>query len=216
MGIVNHGIPREIVVQLARLAGATTFVETGTFQGNTTRWAAEMFESVHTIELSKVLYETYHEDLENTPGVIPHFGDSAKVMPEIVHSLGGEAALFWLDGHWSGGVTAGEEQECPVMEELLCLRDRNQDLILIDDARLFLCAPPLPHKAEQWPTIADISFVFGHDRFLQVIDDVIFIVPRQQKMKELLIGYAQAQAAEHLKQATPPTFHRLAKKLLGQ
>lgn len=216
MGIVNHGIPREIVVQLAHLADATTFVETGTFQGNTTRWAAEIFESVHTIELAKVLYDSYHEDLEKIPGVKPHFGDSAEVMPEIVRTLGGEAALFWLDGHWSGGDTAGEEQECPIMDELLCLKDRHQDLILIDDARLFLCAPPLPHKAEQWPTIADISLVFGHERFLQVIDDVIFIVPRQQEMKELLIGYAQAQAAEQLKQAKPPTFSRLAKKLLRQ
>ncbi|MEC8556251.1 MAG: hypothetical protein VXZ82_14675 [Planctomycetota bacterium] len=125
MGIVNHGIPREIVVQLAHLADATTFVETGTFQGNTIRWAAEIFESVHTIELAKVLYDSYHEDLEKIPGVKPHFGDSAEVMPEIVLTLSGEAALFWLDGHWSGGDTAGEEQECPIMDELLCLKDRH-------------------------------------------------------------------------------------------
>ena len=47
MGIATMGIPREIVLELAQISSASTFVETGTYQGGTTKWAAGQFEVVH-------------------------------------------------------------------------------------------------------------------------------------------------------------------------
>ena len=46
MGIIELGIPRKIVLELAKLAGATQFVETGTLAGITSKCAAEHFELV--------------------------------------------------------------------------------------------------------------------------------------------------------------------------
>ncbi|MEM7478871.1 MAG: hypothetical protein AAF483_28125, partial [Planctomycetota bacterium] len=163
--------------------------------------------------LAKEIYETYHHELASIPGVHPHFGDSAKLLPEIVAGLDDAPALFWLDGHWSGGETAGEGQECPVVDELNCLKHRQQDLILIDDARMFLSAPPLPHQPEQWPTIAEIAYLVGEDRFVQVIDDVIFIVGQNAQIKDALIGYAQAQAEAAIQSTKVPKLTRLARKL---
>ena len=99
------------------------------------------------------------------------------------------------------------------MTELHCLQERKNALILIDDARLFLCAPPAPHKPEQWPTIAEICRLFDADRYVQVINDVIFIVPDQPALRQALIDYARTAPAEL---AGPKGVKRLAGKLLGK
>lgn len=198
MGIVTGGIPQEITLDLAKLNGCTVFVETGTSAGGTTRWAANYFDTVHTIELSEYIYNLHHQELSQIKGVTPHLGDSRNIFPQIVSQLGDKRALHWLDGHWSGGVSAGEENECPILEELACLSSRTEDIILIDDARLFLCAPPLGHKASHWPTITEIIAVLPKsDRqpFVQIVDDVIFIIPNRETLKNYLIDYAQRRSA---------------------
>ncbi|MEM8732804.1 MAG: hypothetical protein AAGG44_01185 [Planctomycetota bacterium] len=216
MGLNTSGIPREIVARLAGVSGAKTFVETGTFQGATTRWAAGVFAEVHTIELARGLFDEYSPELARIEGVHPHFGDSATKLPEIVSSLGDEPSLFWLDGHWSGGETAGEQAECPIIPELECLTQRPRDLILIDDARFFLCAPPRPHKPSHWPTIAEIVRTCPGDRFVQVIDDVIFIVPDNIEVRSCLVEYAQERAAFAHSVVRKPYLHRIANRLLGK
>jgi hypothetical protein len=47
--------------------------------------------------------------------------------------------LFWLDGHFCGGVSAHGDKGTPILEELnLILSHRvKEHVILIDDARLF-------------------------------------------------------------------------------
>ncbi len=215
MGSVTSGIPQTIVGKLAELSKASTFVETGTFRGATTRWASSRFDEVHTIELSPELYAEHHAELQQIDGVHCYQGDSAEVLPTIVAGLTDRPAVFWLDGHWSGGETAGEESECPVMSELECLSGRPHDLILIDDARLFLCAPPAPHRPEQWPTIHEICSCFDlQATFVQVIDDVIFIIPNQKPLRNALIEYARNTQSPTI--LRPPAFQRLAKRWLGR
>jgi hypothetical protein len=60
-----------------------------------------------------------------------------------------QPALFWLDRHWSGGVTAKGAVVSPVLNELATIleRDVSADVILIDDARLF--------GTEGYPTLDD-------------------------------------------------------------
>ncbi len=197
MGIVTMGIPQQIVIELARLNGSTTFVETGTFHGDTTRWASSCFEIVHTIERAENLYNLHSKELARIKGVNPHLGDSRDVLPQIVEVIHGQKAVFWLDGHWSGGDTAGESDECPLLDELACLSNRAEDIILIDDARLFLCAPPLPHNPSQWATISDILDILSQSAkksFVQIIDDVIFIVPNEDAVRNHLVSYAQRRS----------------------
>jgi len=199
MGISSMGVPRTIVLDLARLAKASVFVETGTYQGGTTRWAAEHFPTVFTIERAEVLYRQHRDGLASLPGVTPLLGDSRSVLPTIVAGLGEKRAVHWLDGHWSGGETAGADDECPLLDELACLAGRKQDLILIDDARLFLCAPPLPHRAAAWPTLPEIVDALsgpGGRPFIQVVDDVLFAIPDREPLRSCLVDYAQARSGE--------------------
>jgi hypothetical protein len=196
------GIPQDIVVDLARSNASTVFVETGTYHGHTTRWAAAHFENVHTIERSQQLYDRHSAELARLPGVTPHLGDSKEILPGIVSCLGDRRALFWLDGHWSCGETAGERDECPLLGELASLSTRTQDIILIDDAQFFLCTPPAPHDPSQWPSFADIidalPFVSGRRPFVQIIDDVIFIVPAEGAVQTRLLAYARNRATKSL------------------
>ena len=197
MGIVTMGIPQEIVIELARIGEAKAFVETGTYKGTTTRWAAQHFETVHTIERAKNLFKECSDELAKIKGVTPHFGDSKDILPEIVKMLPDQVAVHWLDGHWSGGPTAGEGDECPILEELASLANRPNDLILIDDARLFLCTPPLPHRADQWPTMGEIvsALPLGDQQpYIQVVDDVIFIIPNKPALKKCLSEYCQKRS----------------------
>lgn len=200
MGAVFGGAPTPHVLRLAALSGAQTFVETGTFTGQTTRWAADHFARVHTVERSQELFDLYSPDLSAIANVTPHLGDSRTVLPEIIEGLDATPAIHWLDGHWSGGPTAGEDDECPILDELECLASRQQDVILIDDARLFLAAPPEPHDPAQWPTLLDISRVLINTRddrpYLQVIDDVVFIVPPTDALVEGLIEIARKSDPE--------------------
>lgn len=109
-------------------------------------------------------------------------------------------ALFWLDAHWSGGPTAGEQNECPVLDEIRAINDWSlsaESCILIDDARLFFGPPPPPHKLDQWPTFTEISDtlrVVG-DRYVTVLDDVVIAIPRAYK--KVVDAYWRPIAAQH-------------------
>jgi hypothetical protein len=67
-------------------------------------------------------------------------GDSGKVLPKILNDIF-EPAIFWLDGHYSAGITAKGNKECPIFEELDAILDKKykkyNHVLLIDDARLF-------------------------------------------------------------------------------
>lgn len=71
-------------------------------------------------------------------------------MAEIVEKIH-EPCLFWLDGHYSSGVTARGEKDCPIFEELNAIFSINTGLnhiILIDDARLFTGKGGYPEVGE--------------------------------------------------------------------
>jgi hypothetical protein len=196
MGILTQGVPQQITIELARLSNSAIFVETGTYHGDTTRWASNHFEIVHTIERAESLYNLHSNQLAQIKGVTPHLGDSRDILPQIVRDIDSQTAVYWLDGHWSGGETAGEYDECPLLDELRCL-EPHRSIILIDDARLFLCAPPFPHNPSQWPTISDIIAVLSaaaKSPFVQIVDDVIFVVPNENALRNCLVVYAQARS----------------------
>jgi hypothetical protein len=109
-------------------------------------------------------------------GIIAYLGDSRKILNSIIENE--DNILFWLDAHWSGGNTYGENDECPLIEELnVIFKFKKNYAILIDDARLFLAPPPLPHNFLNWPLILDISNTIPKDFDLLIHDYVIHIFP---------------------------------------
>lgn len=112
------------------------FVETGTYKGNTTARMARHFRDVHTIELSEELYRRASDRFENQSNVTCHHGSSPDVLRSLAPTID-EPAIFYLDAHWSGGVTAHGEVEVPLLEEIDIILARNMpDIIIVDDIRL--------------------------------------------------------------------------------
>lgn len=100
--------------------------------------AKDGFDRLYSIELSNELYERAKKRLSRYKQVTLLHGDSGKVLPALLPSLN-EPALFWLDAHYSGGITARADLDSPISAELDAVFNHpiKSHVILIDDARHF-------------------------------------------------------------------------------
>lgn len=114
------------------------FVETGTFNGDMIEAMKDHFDELYSIELYQPLFEKAEKRFKSQKNITIIQGDSGKKLKSIMKHID-RPALFWLDGHYSGGETALSEKETPIFEELLCILESKdyQHVIVIDDARLF-------------------------------------------------------------------------------
>ncbi|MGK7922408.1 MAG: FkbM family methyltransferase [Trichodesmium sp.] len=191
MGIVRAGVPSELTIQLKNKYNLQVFVETGTHYASTALWAAKHFNKVITVEFSKKIYDEVLKKHSQVKNIEFLFGHSKEQIQSIVPKLK-EPALFWLDAHWSGSVTYGKGDECPLLEELQTINNSEFDhFILIDDARLFISPPPLPHQIDQWPDITEVIKLLnlGKSRYTVIVEDVIVSVP--EYAKSLVSKYSQ-------------------------
>lgn len=149
-------------------------VETGTYMGEMVEAQKKYFKAVYSIELSVELHQLAVEKFKNDSNVTILQGDSAVVLKDILNVLK-TPALFWLDGHYSGDITAKGEKETPILAELeQVIRNNEGHIILIDDARLFT-------GEDDYPTIPDLCrFVHSINPAKDIIiaDDIIRITPR--------------------------------------
>lgn len=189
MGVLPHRLARD----LRDRVGLVRAIETGTYKGGSARVLASVFPEVLTIELDPELHARALERLAAVPAITAVQGSSRDRLAPLVDPS--RPTLYWLDGHWSGGVTAGEEDECPVLDELRAVAEGHpDDCILIDDARLFLEPPPPPHKAEQWPTFDEIAAAIRAARpehRIEVVHDIVVAVP--ESAGDLVDRFRQAR-----------------------
>lgn len=123
--------------------GVTTFVETGTYKGDTTLVAARSgrFTEIHTIELSAQLYLAARARFRNTEVRLYH-GRSSDILGQLSAAIL-QPALFYLDAHWFsayyGALPAVSTLEpFPLWHELELLRSRAQpDIVVVDDVHTF-------------------------------------------------------------------------------
>ncbi|HTY25047.1 MAG TPA: glycosyltransferase family 10 [Desulfomonilaceae bacterium] len=81
----------EMLKNLSRAFGLDTFVETGTYMGDTSHAASKIFSTVHTIELSADLCQRAANRFKNEANIHVHHGDSGTVFPELLPRLQGKA-----------------------------------------------------------------------------------------------------------------------------
>lgn len=176
MGIVRFGMPEQEVLFLQNKLGLKVFVEGGTYTGGTAINASKVFDFIFTIEKSDQMYEVAKHNLSGIAEITLLKGDTREHIDSITqqnHNL-----LYWLDAHWSGGDTYGEDDECPLIGELGAIFKYNKKCaILIDDARLFLATPPKPHVLENWPTLKHIVKAIPDEWDLIEYEDVFYIIP---------------------------------------
>ncbi|HSE39351.1 MAG TPA: class I SAM-dependent methyltransferase [Acidobacteriota bacterium] len=200
MGLTRMGPPEELVLLIRDHSGVSTFVETGTFYGNTAFWASTKFKKVITIERSEIVFKKATETYGHVQNIEFRQGDSVAELAQLVPTLK-EPAIFWLDSHWSGGETYGKEDECPLLQELKSFQPAScKHVLMIDDARLFSSPPPLPHRKEQWPTLMQLMErlkTLYENPYVVLFEDVFICVPPE--LFELVSDYCQKQNTQFWK-----------------
>jgi hypothetical protein len=118
--------------------GAEIFVETGTYVGDTLWFFRNTFRKIYSIEVEPQLAANAQHRFRKFKHVQIIKGDSAQKLGEIVDQIDGRS-LFWLDGHYSSGITGRGASDCPIWAELREItRIKNAPFsIFIDDARCF-------------------------------------------------------------------------------
>lgn len=172
-----HRIKQLTLRTYARQHGLRTLVETGTYRGDMV-WALRRdFDELYSVELDLTLCERAQRRLARCRHVHIYQGDSAHVLPDILGRLNAPA-LFWLDGHFSGGVSARGAETTPIRAELhhILSSAYRSNIILIDDARLF-------NGSDDYPSVDELFRQVNaahRDLALAIANDVIRISPRAQ------------------------------------
>jgi len=139
------------------------FIETGTYLGDTAAYAATLYPHVHSIELSKNLFEKAKKRFKNNKNIHLYQGDSAKSLASVLKNCKEKATIF-LDAHYSLGNTAQGDTNTPIIEELERIKQSGiQDAILIiDDTRIF------------YHPVGDVtnSFVEGYPTLVQMVEKI--------------------------------------------
>lgn len=131
-------VKQHTVAEYQNKFGFTTLVETGTFMGDMVEAQKKKFQKIISIELDVDLFKRAKKRFKNNKNVIIVQGDSGQVLPHILKDIN-EPAIFWLDGHYSAGMTAKGDKECPIFEEIDAIFNSRtfSNVLLIDDARCF-------------------------------------------------------------------------------
>lgn len=138
LGHAPHSVKIGVLKHYA-IPGAT-WVETGTFLGDTTRVLSKIAPLVYTIEPSAEFVELAQKSkLGTNVEILP--GLSEEVLPELIKKIDSRAN-FWLDGHFSEGATHRGPLDTPIHQELLTISSNlakfDELAIFIDDFRSFV------------------------------------------------------------------------------
>ena len=166
-------IKRAVLLRLG--APNAVWIETGTFMGDTAELLALEAKVVYTIEPDRALFEKAETRFHGNPRIHVIHGLSEEIFPSLLPTLSG-SINFWLDGHFSGGITHQGPSDCPVREELLSIENNlaryDRVTVLIDDIRCF--DPSIPEYADypdvnflvDWARKNNLYWHIEHDIFV--------------------------------------------------
>jgi hypothetical protein len=174
--VAPHPVKMMIVGSYLKKFSIDNFIETGTYLGETLGYIADLGVQCTSIELSEKLYQGACNRFKACKHVRLIHGDSGQKIPELLTSLT-KPTLFWLDGHYSAGITATSGIHTPIGTELQAILSHTvrNHVILIDDARCFDGTNGYPHLDEMLRVLRE-----GTNYAVEVSADIIRLVPRVQ------------------------------------
>lgn len=188
MGSVHFSIDLKLATLLQRELDLNTFVETGTFRGETIERMRPLFDRLHTVEYSEELYTDARQKFQDLEEIELVQGDSPAFLRDRADEFQTQPVMFWLDAHWcnAAGVD-GEKSQCPLLEELAAIGKLHpSSVVWIDDARFFLCSPPLNHHVEDWPRLPEVirglDALSDRHEYRVINDTIVFFPAEKQKL----------------------------------
>jgi hypothetical protein len=129
---------QNIVLSYAREYAVKCFIETGTCFGNMVHTIKDEVERVYSIEVDDTLFNIARLRFSFSPNVTILNGDSGETLHRLLPTVR-ERCLFWLDAHYSGGITGKGLTDTPIIQELKAIDAHvvKNHIILIDDVRCF-------------------------------------------------------------------------------
>lgn len=167
----SSAVKRLAIREYQKKTGAKILVETGTYKGDMVYTQMNYFREIYSIELADYYYTRAVKRFNKYPQVHLFHGDSAKMLKTVLNDIK-EPVIFWLDGHYSGGMTAKGDSECPIWGELDAIFPTTYPhVLLIDDARCFI-------GKDGYPTLDELKNYLdkrGVSYTFDVRDDIIRI-----------------------------------------
>ena len=126
--LVSHAYPK------------TTWIETGTYMGSTSKYLSKRYPKIVTIEPSELFFRFATSRLKRSRNIVTLFGSSED---HFEGALVGESESvnIWLDGHFSDGGTFLGESVSPIVHELEIIARHKLKFhsirVFVDDVRLF-------------------------------------------------------------------------------
>lgn len=172
---------------LLRWGGKETWIETGTYLGETTGQLAHLARVVYSVEPEELLFKNAIEKFRSIKNVTILNGSSETVLPNLLEALSQQEVVdvsFWLDGHYSAGVTYLGKDETPIVAELNCISDSilrfSKITIFVDDVRQFSATDDTEGV---YPSLSYlVSFADSHGLYW-IIEHDIFIMTNRSSLR---------------------------------
>lgn len=152
-----------------------TWVETGTFLGHTTQLLSGHGAHVYSIEPEPSLFANAKKRFAGYTNVEILNGTSEAVFPDLLPRIEGNVN-FWLDGHYSGGITFQGANDTPIIDELRVISENLGHFkgvcVLVDDIRCFdphvpeFAAYPSLDVLVDWARSHNMHWHIEHDIFV--------------------------------------------------
>lgn len=152
-----------------------TWIETGTYLGETTKFLSRWAAQVYSVEPQPQLAMRAKRKFRQQDNVTVIEGLSENHIGALLDSIAGPVSL-WLDGHYSAGGTHRGPIDTPIRQELheVALRIQQLDVltVLVDDVRCFNPEDPqyaaYPNRSwlVQWADKCGLSWTIEHDIFV--------------------------------------------------
>ena len=161
--LIRNGLPNAV------------WVETGTYLGQTTQLLSKYASKVYSIEPEPILFSNAAKYFKTFDNVEILNGLSENIFPDLLPRISGDVN-FWLDGHYSGGITHKGPKITPIVDELKCIGQHlphfSRATVLIDDIRGFdprqpkFSAYPSLDFLVDWARENQLSWHIEHDIFV--------------------------------------------------
>jgi len=174
-GAAPHPVKMLVVESYLKKFRLDYFLETGTYLGETLGYIARRGLQCISIELSPELCRQAQIRFKHCKNIKLFQGDSSQILPGLLGQIN-KPVLFWLDGHYSGGITATAETHTPINAELKAILGHpvKQHVILIDDAHCF-------DGTNDYPYLDDLLRLIREDGCysVEVSMDIIRLTPKK-------------------------------------
>lgn len=155
-------------------------VETGTWQGETTKFLGFLFDEVHTIEVDVDTFNSTLVKLRPYRNIDMHYGDSGILLHSLLPTLKDKRVLFYLDAHWF--------DNWPLLQELEEIGRTHRDncIVVIDDFKV-PGRPDIPYDAYN---PHECSYEYIKATLNQVFSDYVYyyVIPKDVNSRAKFVG----------------------------